>query len=61
VILPSGPQAVRKVKMNPIKPHILIIEDDEDTRFVYSVILQMEGYLVTNVGSISAGLWGVIL
>lgn len=33
--------------MNSIKPHILIVEDDEDTRFVYSVLLQMEGYFVT--------------
>ena len=38
------------------KPHILIIEDDEDTRFVYSVLLQMEGYLVTQVGTIAEGL-----
>ena len=34
-------------------PHILIIEDDEDTRFVYSVLLQMEGYLVTHVGTMA--------
>jgi CheY-like chemotaxis protein len=37
--------------MNSIKPHILIVEDDEDTRFVYSVLLQMEGYCVTHVGT----------
>jgi DNA-binding response OmpR family regulator len=36
--------------MSVTSPHILIIEDDEDTRFVYSVLLQMEGYLVTHVG-----------
>lgn len=39
--------------MNSSKPHILIIEDDEDTRFVYSVLLQMEGYSVTHVGTIA--------
>ncbi|HVG21004.1 MAG TPA: response regulator [Blastocatellia bacterium] len=39
--------------MNSIKPHILIVEDDEDTRFVYSVLLQMEGYCVTHVGTIA--------
>ena len=33
--------------------HILIIEDDEDTRFVYGVLLQMEGYLVTHVGTMA--------
>jgi DNA-binding response OmpR family regulator len=35
--------------MGAAKLHILIVEDDEDTRFVYSVLLQMEGYLVTPV------------
>lgn len=42
--------------MDALKPHILIIEDDEDTRFVYSVLLQLEGYCVTNVGTIAEGL-----
>lgn len=42
--------------MDAIKPHILIIEDDEDTRFVYSVLLQIEGYYATNVGTIAEGL-----
>src|SRR5215210_2253734 len=42
--------------MDAIKPHVLIIEDDEDTRFVYSVLLQIEGYLVTHVGTIKDGL-----
>jgi CheY-like chemotaxis protein len=37
--------------MNTKNPHILIVEDDEDTRFVYSVLLQMEGYFVTHVGT----------
>ena len=35
--------------MDASKPHILIVEDDEDTRFVYSVLLKMEGYFVTAV------------
>ena len=39
--------------MDVKNPHILIIEDDEDTRFVYSVLLQMEGYLVTHVGTMA--------
>ena len=39
--------------MDVKNPHILIIEDDEDTRFVYSVLLQMEGYLVTPVGTMA--------
>ena len=39
--------------MNAINPHILIIEDDEDTRFVYNVLLQMEGYCVTHVGTMA--------
>jgi CheY-like chemotaxis protein len=39
--------------MSVTSPHILIIEDDEDTRFVYSVLLQMEGYIVTHVGSMA--------
>ena len=39
--------------MVTINPHILIIEDDEDTRFVYSVLLQMEGYRVTHVGTMA--------
>jgi CheY-like chemotaxis protein len=42
--------------MNSVKPHILIIEDDEDTRFVYSVLLQIEGFSVTNVGTVAEGL-----
>jgi CheY-like chemotaxis protein len=37
-------------------PHILIVEDDEDTRFVYGVLLRMEGYLVTQVSTASEGL-----
>lgn len=36
--------------------HILLVEDDEDTRFVYSVLLQMEGYRVTHVGTIADAL-----
>jgi DNA-binding response OmpR family regulator len=46
--------------MDAIKPHILIVEDDEDTRFVYSVLFQMEGYQVTHVGTISDGLARVL-
>ena len=46
--------------MNPIKPHILIVEDDEDTRFVYSVLLQMEGYCVTHVGTVADALSRVL-
>ncbi|MFP5262706.1 MAG: response regulator [Blastocatellia bacterium] len=46
--------------MNSSKPHILIIEDDEDTRFVYSVLLQMEGYCVTHVGTIADALSRVL-
>ncbi|HXG91242.1 MAG TPA: response regulator [Blastocatellia bacterium] len=42
--------------MDSDKPHILIIEDDEDTRFVYSVLLQIEGYRVTHVGTVSDAL-----
>jgi CheY-like chemotaxis protein len=42
--------------MVAIKPHILIVEDDEDTRFVYSVLLRMEGYLVTTVSAMKEGL-----
>lgn len=40
--------------------HILLVEDDEDTRFVYSVLLQMEGYMVTHVGTISDALSRVL-
>ncbi|HKG23489.1 MAG TPA: response regulator [Blastocatellia bacterium] len=36
--------------------HILLVEDDEDTRFVYSVLLQMEGYMVTHVGTMANAL-----
>lgn len=46
--------------MNGKNPHILIIEDDEDTRFVYSVLLQIEGYVTTHVGSIADGLARVL-
>ncbi len=46
--------------MSSNNPHILIIEDDEDTRFVYSILLKMEGYLVTNVGTIAEGLSRVL-
>ncbi len=42
--------------MEVINPHILIVEDDEDTRFVYSVLLQMEGYCVTHVGTMAEAL-----
>lgn len=42
--------------MELVKPHILILEDDEDTRFVYSVLLQMEGYWVTSIGTFAEGL-----
>jgi CheY-like chemotaxis protein len=37
-------------------PHILIVEDDEDTGFVYGVLLQMEGYRVTHVRTYADGL-----
>lgn len=37
-------------------PHILIVEDDEDTGFVYAVLLQMEGYVVTHVRTVAEGL-----
>lgn len=40
--------------------HILLVEDDEDTRFVYSVLLQMEGYRVTHVGTIAGALSRVL-
>jgi len=46
--------------MDAGKPHILMIEDDEDTRFVYSVLLQMEGYYVTHVGTMSDALTRVL-
>lgn len=42
--------------MDAAKLHILIVEDDEDTRFVYGVLLQMEGYLVTTVSTITDAL-----
>lgn len=42
--------------MDADKLHILIVEDDEDTRFVYSVLLQMEGYLVTTVSTMKDAL-----
>lgn len=42
--------------MNESITHILLVEDDEDTRFVYSVLLQMEGYRVTHVGTIMEAL-----
>jgi CheY-like chemotaxis protein len=42
--------------MDAIKLHILIVEDDEDTRFVYSVLLQMEGYRVTTVSTMKDAL-----
>jgi CheY-like chemotaxis protein len=46
--------------MNAAKPHILIIEDDEDTRFVYGVLLQMEGYFVTPVSTMTEALARVL-
>jgi CheY-like chemotaxis protein len=46
--------------MDTKNPHILILEDDEDTRFVYSVLLQMEGYCVTHVGTIAEALSRVL-
>jgi DNA-binding response OmpR family regulator len=46
--------------MDSIKPHILIVEDDEDTRFVYSVLLQMEGYYVTGVATVADALSRVL-
>lgn len=42
--------------MDQAKLHILIVEDDEDTRFVYSVLLRMEGYYVTHVGTMTDAL-----
>lgn len=42
--------------MSANPPHILIVEDDDDTRFVYGVLLKMEGYVVTQVSSMSDGL-----
>jgi PAS domain S-box-containing protein len=49
-----------KTPMDGSLPHVLIIEDDEDTRFVYSVLLQMEGYAVTHVGTVAEGLSRVL-
>ena len=46
--------------MDANNPHILIVEDDEDTRFVYSVLLQIEGYCVTHVGTIAEALSRVL-
>ena len=46
--------------MDEIKPHILIVEDDEDTRFVYTVLLQMEGYFVTVVSNLTEALARVL-
>jgi DNA-binding response OmpR family regulator len=42
--------------MYAAKLHILVVEDDEDTRFVYGVLLQMEGYLVTTVSTMKDAL-----
>jgi CheY-like chemotaxis protein len=42
--------------MNATAPHILIVEDDDDTRFVYGVLLKMEGFAVTQVSTMSDGL-----
>ena len=42
--------------MSATGPHILIVEDDDDTRFVYGVLLKMEGYRVTQVSSLADGL-----
>ncbi|HST20628.1 MAG TPA: response regulator [Blastocatellia bacterium] len=42
--------------MDTVQLHILIVEDDEDTRFVYGVLLQMEGYLVTSVSTMKDAL-----
>ena len=42
--------------MDAIKPHILIVEDDEDTRFVYSVLLKMEGYCVSALSTMNGAL-----
>jgi CheY-like chemotaxis protein len=42
--------------MSATPPHILIVEDDDDTRFVYGVLLKMEGFLVSQVSSLSDGL-----
>ena len=52
--------AAGAMSMNAKNPHILIIEDDEDTRFVYSVLLQIEGYCVTHVGTIADALSRVL-
>jgi DNA-binding response OmpR family regulator len=46
--------------MDASKLHILIVEDDEDTRFVYGVLLQMEGYNVTHVGTATEALARVL-
>jgi CheY-like chemotaxis protein len=42
--------------MSATSPKILIIEDDEDTRFVYGVLLRMEGFAVTQAGNLTEGL-----
>lgn len=42
--------------MSANAPHILIVEDDDDTRFVYGVLLKMEGFAVTQVSTLSDGL-----
>ncbi|HWP44928.1 MAG TPA: response regulator [Blastocatellia bacterium] len=42
--------------MSAASPHILIIEDDDDTRFVYGVLLRLEGFAVTQVSTASDGL-----
>jgi len=46
--------------MDGNSPHVLIVEDDEDTRFVYSVLLQIEGFYVTHVGTMSEALSRVL-
>ena len=39
---------------------VLIIDDDEDTRIIYSLILQQAGYVVSQAGDGEAGLYAAL-
>jgi DNA-binding response OmpR family regulator len=43
--------------MEEICPKILLVEDDEDTRLVYTTIFNLEGMDVTGVSTKAAGLY----
>lgn len=54
-----GPQATTLTAERPRTPHVLLVEDDSDTRELLDALLRMEGYLTTAAADPSTALAAV--